>query len=171
MRYTSLTLAAIGLLALGCDQAPTTSPTIGPANIGGGTGVVNRVTASGSDADLIGPGGDANFTFSALKRADGSASGQWTDQFGHGNGGFHAVIDCVHVVGNEAWVSGTITSGNIFGFDLTGFPVGTRVADNGTSANDPPDQISFSFLGDPTPCTDAPGYPLLTKTIGQVNVN
>lgn len=76
----------------------------------------------------------------------------------------------MYVVGNEAWVSGIVTSGNIFGFDLTGFPVGTRVRDNGTSAKDPPDEISFSFLGDPTPCTAAPNYPFLTKTKGQVKV-
>lgn len=85
-------------------------------------------------------------------------------------GGFHAVINCVHVVGNQAWVSGTVTSGNFQGFDLTGLPFITSVVDNGRSANDPPDQISFSFLGDPTPCTAAPILDLNDKTRGQVTV-
>jgi hypothetical protein len=38
------------------------------------------------------------------------------------------------------------------------------------SANDPPDAISFSFIGDPTPCTDAPPRPLFPMTGGQVTV-
>ena len=178
MRTPSFTLAAIGLFVLGCDQSTSTSPSAsspsftpvdGGANVSDNT-IVNRVSASGSDIDAIAPGGDANFSLTALVRADGSVSGQWADEFGHGNGGFHAVIDCVNIVGNQAWVSGIVTSGTAGGTDLTGLPVGTRVADNGTSANDPPDQISFSFLGDPTPCTAAPPYPLLTKTKGQVTV-
>jgi hypothetical protein len=170
MKRTVLALAVIGLPILGCDSSTTTSPTAGTPSFESGSTVVHRVTASGSDADFIGPGGDANFSLVGLLRADGSASGQWTDQFGHGNGGFHAAIDCVHVVGNQAWVSGTVTSGNFQGADLTGLPVITRVADNGRSANDPPDQISFSFLGDPTPCTAAPNLPLFDKTRGQVTV-
>jgi hypothetical protein len=171
MKGTLLPLAAIGLLVLGCDSSKTTSPTDGTPSFGSGSTVVHRVTAGGSDVDLAGPGGDANYSLVGLLRADGSASGQWTDQFGHGNGGFHAAIDCVHVVGNQAWVSGTVTSGNFQGFDLTGLPVITRLADNGRSANDPPDQVSFSFLGDPTPCTAAPPFDLFDKTRGQVTVD
>ena len=169
MRNTSLALAAIGLLVLGCDSS-TTSPTEGTPSFSSGNTVVHQVTASGSDADFFGPGVDASFSLVGLLRADGSASGLWTDQFGHGNGGFHAALDCVHVIGNQAWVSGTITSGNTQGFDLTGLPVIARVVDNGRSANDPPDQITFSFVGDPTPCTAAPLFDLLDKTRGQVTV-
>jgi hypothetical protein len=83
--------------------------------------------------------------------ADGSVSGQYTDRFANGDG-FHAVIDCLVVDGNRVWVSGVITSGRFTDpdtgevFDLAGLDVFTSVQDNGTSANDPVDQISFSFI-------------------------
>ena len=74
-------------------------------------------------------------------------------------------------------MSGVITSGRFTFedgevFDLTGLPVWTRVRDNGTSANDPPDQIGFSIIGDPTPCTDrlVEGFDLLDAPEGQVIV-
>ena len=96
------------------------------------------------------PGCDANFSLTANVFADGSVRGEYTDRFryyGPGDG-FHAKIDCVSVDGNEAWVSGVITSGTSGGFDLTGLYVATRVRDNGTSANDPPDEISLSWISD-----------------------
>lgn len=138
--------------------------------------IVHRVSVGGPDActglGFPHPGCDANFSLTAKQYADGSASGQWTDRFSqaNGGGGFHAVIDCVNVIGNTAWVSGVITHGTFAGQDLTGLPVVTRVRDNGTSANDPPDQISFSFIGNPTPCTVPLNYVLLAAPQGQVKV-
>lgn len=135
--------------------------------------VVHHVNAGGPDACVaIGgdhPGCDGNFSLSAREYSDGRMSGQYTDRLAQGDG-FHAVIDCVEVVGDDAWVSGVITSGTAFGVDLTGQPVATRVRDNGTSANDPPDQISFSFIGDPRPCTLRVPYVLLDAPEGQVSV-
>jgi hypothetical protein len=87
------------------------------------------------------PGCNANFSIEAQQLADGSARGNYTDQFGHGNGGFHAVVDCVSVSGNKAWVSGIVTSGT---YHLGGRIV-TEVVDNGTSAKDPPDTSSYSW--------------------------
>ena len=121
------------------------------------------------------PGCDGNFSLTANVYADGSVRGQYTDRFARGDG-FHAVIDCVSVVDNEAWVSGVITQGTFTDpntgevFDLTGLPVSTKVRDNGTTANDPADQISFSFIGDgfALPCTDHPPYDLLDAPDGQV---
>jgi hypothetical protein len=147
--------------------------------------VVHHVLAGGPDACVaVGaehPGCDGNFSLSAREYADGSVSGQYTDRFSQafGGGGFHAVIDCLSVDGNDAWVSGVITRGTFpLGdgevLDITGFPVAARVRDNGTSANDPPDQISFSNIGDPTPCTDrpteSPFYDLSAVPEGQVKV-
>jgi hypothetical protein len=86
------------------------------------------------------PGCNANFSIEAQQLADGSARGNYTDQFGHGNGGFHAAVDCLYVQGNKAWVSGIITSGW-----NAGYRVLTEVVDNGTSAKDPPDTISYSY--------------------------
>jgi hypothetical protein len=137
--------------------------------------IVHHVSAGGPDAcEAIfntHPGCNGNFSLVGTVKADGSMSGQYTDQFGHGNGGFHAVLDCVSVVGNDAWVSGVITEGNNGTTDLTGLPVATRVRDLGTSANDPPDQISFSWIGDPRPCTLHLNYQLLDAPEGQVTVD
>jgi hypothetical protein len=141
--------------------------------------VVHSVSAGGPDACLTQgfahPGCDGNFTLAARKYANGSMSGEYTDRLSRGDG-FHAVIDCLSVDGADAWVSGVITSGSVGGFDLTGLPIATRVRDNGTSTNDPPDQISYSFIDDFSshgvfqPCTDHPSYDLLDAPQGQVVV-
>ena len=117
----------------------------------------------------LSPGCDANFSLTALEFADGRVIGQYSDRFAGGDG-FHANIDCLSVAGNDAWVSGVITHGFIGDTDLTGLPVATRVRDNGRSANDPADQLSFSFIGDPTSCLDQLDYQLLDVPQGQVVV-
>jgi hypothetical protein len=181
MKTPSITLAALGLFVIACTDGTSTGPAAntgastrptiaGPmATPGDGSGVVHQVSAGGHDLDIAGTT-DANFSLVAIEYGDGSASGQWTDQFGQQEGGFHAEINCLRVVGNQAWVSGTITSGGVPGFSFVGLPVITRVADLGTSANDPPDAISFSFIGNPTPCTAQPNLVLLAMTDGQVSV-
>ena len=142
--------------------------------------IVNRVSVGTPDAclDLAGthPGCDGNFSLTAIKRADGSVSGQYTDRFARGDG-FHAVVDCLVVDGNQAWISGVISRGKFTDpdtgeeFDLAGLNVFTRVQDNGTSANDPPDQISFSFFDtEPIPCTEMFDVDLLDAPDGQVTV-
>jgi len=132
-------------------------------------GVVHQVSVGGPDQDATNHT-DANFSLLAVEHGDGTVTGEWTDQFGQGDGGIHVKVNCLFVQGNEAWISGIISSGNISGFDVTGFPVITRVQDNGKSANDPPDQISFSFVGNATPCTNHPDLPLNPMTNGQVTV-
>ena len=142
--------------------------------------VVHRVSAGGPDAcvefDFPHPGCDGNYSLTASEYADGSVSGQYTDRFAHGDG-FHAVIDCLVVEGNRAWVSGIITSGRFTDpdtgevFDLAGLYVFTSVQDNGTSANDPVDQISLSFIDfEPIPCTEQFDVDLLDAPEGQVRV-
>jgi hypothetical protein len=143
--------------------------------------VVHTVSAGGPDACVAfgaeHPGCDGNFSLTAIQYADGSVSGQYTDRFARGDG-FHAVIDCLVVEGNQAWVSGVITQGTFTDpdtgevFDLAGLYVWTTVVDNGTSANDPVDEISFSFIDVvPTPCTETPDAPLLAAPEGQVTVS
>jgi len=157
---------------LGCEnQSPIDSSIENPTEALSKNNVVHHVSVGGADVCVdisigLKPGCDGNFSLVANEKADGSVKGQYTDQFGNGNGGFQATVNCLSVNGNEAWVSGVITSGNFQGFDLTGFPVITRVADNGTSG----DQISFSFIGNATSCLAEPNLPLLNLT-GQVTVN
>jgi len=132
-------------------------------------GVLHHVSVGGPDQDPTNHT-DANFSLVAIQYGDGSVKGEWTDQFGQGQGGIHVQINCLFVQGNEAWVSGIISSGSFNGADLSGLPVVTRVQDNGKSANDPPDAISFSFIGNATPCTATPNLPLSPMTDGQVTV-
>ena len=154
LRNSTITLASLLMLA----SAPAFAQ-----------GVIHHVSVGGHDQDPAGHT-DANFSLNANQYADGSAKGEWSDQFGQGQGGIHVVIDCLFVQGNEAWVSGFIDHGNVNGVDVTGLPCITRVQDNGKSANDPPDAISFSFIGVATLCTAAPNLPLNPMTDGQVTV-
>jgi hypothetical protein len=171
MRKLTVPLLAVAYLLIGCDS-PTNMPTALKVPtlslaVGNGNGVQHRVSVGSHD--FSDPGQDANFSLIAIQKADGSVSGQWSDQFGHGNGGIHVEINCLEVVGNQAWISGVITKA--FDETLVGVRTGTRVADNGTSANDPPDQISFSIIGALFDCHARRNYPLFDLSGGEVKVD
>ena len=134
--------------------------------------VIHRAHAGGPDIceSQDNPiGCNANFSLVALEMANGRIKGQFTDQFGGGDG-FHAVIDCLVVDGQDAWVSGWVTSGSLSDLDLEGFPVWAQVVDMGTSQNDTPDRISFSFIGSFIPCTEKPQGGTFAVPQGQVRV-
>jgi hypothetical protein len=145
--------------------------TLTPAALGNGR-VIHKVSVGSADV-VPPPGTDANFSLSATQDADGTVRGQWGDTvFGRS---FHAIalhvdIDCLVVVGSDAWVSGIIARPAV----LAGLRANARVRDTGTSANDPPDQISLTFFPpaiDPgVTCEDQPDLPLLDLVNGQVNV-
>ena len=170
----------VALLAVACNEpsAPAASRTSQPsagsisASSVSNSGVLHRVSVGGSDQDAA-LNTDANFSLVAIQKGDGSVSGEWSDQFGQGQGGIHVDVNCLLVVGNQAWIGGIIRSGSTGqgGVDLSGLPALTRVADLGKSANDPADAISFSFIGLAVPCNAAPNLPLLAMTGGQVTVN
>lgn len=118
--------------------------------------IINSVHAGGSDIEDpnipgSGPGFDKNYSLVAFKRADGTASGKLVDRFAGGGGlGLKANIDCVHVVGNTAWLSGVLTQGGFLDEDgnyvsIVGWYARTRVQDNGIN-NDPanPDRVAFT---------------------------
>ena len=161
-----------GVLVLAACSAPTDPPAsasavavCGDAAVKGGN-IVHRVTGGGSD--FGGPGFDANWSLVAMQYADDIVKGHLTDAFGHGNGGIHVEIDCLEVDGNEAWASG-IAKGGIY----DGRTWLARVQDNGTSANDPADLISFSVLTAETSTVDCHARPLLEqfpRQKGQVKV-
>jgi hypothetical protein len=152
---TSFAMLATGLALAGAAWA--------------GKPVVHSVSAGGPDlcSGIAGkPGCNGNYSIVAKQFADGTVKGQYTDQFGHGNGGFHARVDCLSVVGNNAWIGGVITSGT---YGAIGQRIVTRVQDNGTSAKDPPDKISYSYLSNVS-CTTHFLTPLVATPQGQVKV-
>jgi hypothetical protein len=82
VRLSVLTMAAALALIL-ATMAAAKSP------------IVHRVHVGGPDACAafgLSPGCDANFTLTAIEYADGSVSGQFTDQWGGGLGG----LSCRH---------------------------------------------------------------------------
>lgn len=146
--------------------------------------IVNVVHAGGSDVqdpDLpgSGPGFDKNYSLVAFKFADGTARGKLIDRYAGGGGlGLKGDIDCVHVVGNTAWLSGVITQGQTLDadgnpVDITGYYVRTRVQDNGDNT-DPanPDRVAFTQFRNsaPFPCANMFGSAFWDMPGGQVNI-
>lgn len=179
MRTKALALCLAAVLAVSCSDQPTSPTTLtdgAPAptlNVGP---VVHHVSMGGNDvcAGLGLPNGcDANFSLTAKSFADGSVKGQWNDTFAGGGEGIHVAVDCLNVVGNGAVIGGVITNGQVGGVDVSGQRALTAVVDNGTSANDPPDQLSFSFFPTGTlSCTTLVplNFPLVNLGSGQVKV-
>jgi hypothetical protein len=137
----------------------------------GGSPIVHKVSAGGPDiCTAIGgkPGCNGNYSLQAKQRANGKVTGQYTDQFGHGNGGFHATIDCLYVSGNTAWISGIVKSGTF----NKGGRILTEVRDLGKSAKDPPDQISYSYaVAMNFDCRTHPALAMFNTPQGQVKVS
>jgi hypothetical protein len=141
--------------------------------------VTHHVSVGGPDI-ILPPGSDANFSLVANMDASGNVSGQWQDTFGkdvNGNsiGKIHVDVDCLEILppGNAAIIGGVIKHGSWFGVDVSGQRAVTKVVDNGKSANDPPDQISYSYFGTAYgTCGNytVANFPLLDLTRGQVTV-
>ena len=152
MKYVLLvfTLALLIPFTTGCDQAAPTDDVLALTAPTANARIVHRVSAGGADvceAVSLPTGCDANFSLSARVDANGNARGQWQDTFSGGGLGQHTAIDCVNIQGNVAVIGGVITRGtDSEGNDLTGFRSITAVVDNGTSQQDPPDQISTSIF-------------------------
>ncbi len=172
----------LGVFVTGCgdEAAPTDSSIENPNGVLSKGRVIHHVSLGGADiCEALGlpPGCDANFSLTANMKADGSVSGQWQDTFAGGGEGIHVAIDCINVIGNGAIVGGVITHGTANGVDVSGQYAITAVVDNGTSANDPKDQMSFSyfpainFFGTEN-CSELTldDFTLLNLTNGQVKV-
>jgi hypothetical protein len=172
MTRTTLSLVALSLISVGCSAPDATAPAANTESatpeFASGSRVIHR--ASVGSHDFTPPGVDANFSLIALQRANGTVTGQYNDQFGHGNGGVHADVDCLRVVGNKAWIGGLVKNGQ-----FEGERVVTEVEDNGTSTNEPPDRISFSIInpaqfGLSEDCRLLPELPLFPLQGGEVKV-
>jgi len=112
-------------------------------------GIIHHVSAGGNDicAGLGDPNGcDKNYSLVANMRADGTVKGQLIDMWPGDYGGLHVDIECLIVEGNMAKLAGTIKRGRSEDIDLTGWYLVAFLKDNGTSNNETPDQIAFSFI-------------------------
>jgi len=182
MRRFVLHLAPLVVLAACADQAVTpTSPSEGLRIEADKGPIVHKVSVGGPDQCLwLGyahPGCDGNFSIIAIQRADGSVTGQMTDQYGPADG-LHAEIDCllVDVIPGrttlEAWVGGVVTRPA----NQAGHRIIARMRDNGTSMKDPlPDAISRGVVdpeeeGASSNCQDKPAIGLGRVPQGQVTI-
>ena len=133
-------LSIVGLL--GCEpivQPEGNSPNL--ASNGGAGRVVEQVTGSGH---FTRGGQLRTFSFSAVKRADGTVTGEW-QRFNRALGAkAHGDVTCFSIAGNQAWLGGGVER-------TTTIPgeVGWTVVDNGQGANSPADQISLQNVGGP----------------------
>jgi len=172
------------IFATGCneDAAPTDSNNNNQSSVLSKGRVLHHVSVGGADACAafnLPPGCDGNWSLVANMKDDGSVTGQWQDTFAGGGEGIHVAIDCMNINVDENWaiVGGVITHGTAGGEDVSGQYAITAVRDNGTSANDPDDQISFSyfpamaFFGTED-CSELTldDFTLLNLTTGQVKV-
>jgi len=149
-----MSATVLGLFALGCEE-PAEVPTTGQSEISSPSAlsknnVIQHASLGGADiCEALGmpTGCDANFSLVANEKANSGVSGQWQDTFAGGGEGIHVAVDCMNIVGgNFAIIGGVVTHGTAGGVDVSGRRAVTAVVDNGTSANDPADQLSFSFF-------------------------
>jgi hypothetical protein len=165
MMRDRILLILTSAVAFACSESgvPPTAQSDGPTlQAIEGNPVVHQASVGSPDiCTPVGdkPGCDANFSLTALQRADGSVTGEWVDRTSqvNGGGGVHVVVNCLNVIGNRAYLSGVITQG---GSDQIGQLALTKVVDNGSSTKDPPDEISFTinFPGLTTDCNGAPAF-------------
>lgn len=158
-------ILVVAVLAAGCEgTTPTPTEPAAPLTVAApsmavaANRVVHQVTAGTPDlCESTGrkTGCDANYSLTALVRADGTVSGQYEDASPGGGHSLHIAVDCAKIVGNVAVVGGVITKGVEWGPFSPGNRVWTEVVDNGTSKQDPPDQISYTYPAGTYTCADA----------------
>ncbi len=153
-------LALLGLAAVfvaACDAPSSTQPSLGSTldpdgNVVATDGVTASATGSGH-VHIPGDGSIRKFTVSAVKRANGTVSGQYDLESGPSDLlrdfgispaliALHGTITCMTVVGNSAYLGGTVdhfkNADLFFGPEMTG--VAIELIDH--SAEGLPDEIS-----------------------------
>jgi len=115
------------------------------------------------------PGGRVTYGFTAQIDAAGVVTGQ--AEFQHRDSGItnHVVINCLTVVGNTAWLGGTITISS--DPTLVGVEIVWEVQDNGQGNAASPDQVSnVQPEVAPGTCNSQPALGLIPWTHGKVQV-
>ena len=167
-------MAALAVvLTFGCTDQPLTRPdalSVSP-NFNAG-GVTERATGSGHFDDFRFPPDEElrTFSFTALAKAGGGTTGQWELQNRNFPVRIHGVVECISVIGNEAWFAGTTTlsddEANV------GVVRAFRVVDNGEGGTSAPDEISFAPAWPSAQdwCDDTPGIATWPIEAGNVQV-
>ena len=102
------------------------------------------VASTSGSGQLDQPGGFRNFTWNAIKYADGSVKGVAENNNRLQDRRDHIEVTCLVVSGNHAWVGGTVThSNNDANVGLVGV---WYVEDNGEGKNAATDRISLFWF-------------------------
>lgn len=99
------------------------------------------------------------FAFQAQEREDGSVDGSGLLQFPN-DLRIHYAIDCLNVDGSMAIMSGTMTSVDLPGVDVSAYvggPFYFRVIDNGEGDGNPADQMTYFLFDLPEYAAEFPG--------------
>lgn len=125
-------LSAATLLA--CNGEGMSAPGPEPA-FSAGAGVSAAATGSGH---LIQANGELRkFTFAAIRHGNGSISGQFNLVAGNADLVAHGTVTCMTVIGNQAWIGGTLDRNSIGAPFTHGW---WRAVDN--AGSNAPDEIS-----------------------------
>jgi hypothetical protein len=128
----------LGITALMASIAAMVAIVV-PATPAAPNGVVASATGSGH---MIRSGFNRTFAFSAVKRADGTVTGQLQLNSRSLDVVVHIRIDCLRIEGNKAHMSGIVTRSSNPAEGVVGELNRLVVEDNGEGANAPPDMIS-----------------------------
>jgi hypothetical protein len=153
MRTLVVTIAAATLLAVLVSVG-----TAGPVYLVSGGGTVEYAGALNSHA------------FTAQIDADGNVRGQAEFQLRYIGTTIHAEVNCLDVVGNDAWIGGTITRSSKPAVVGLGLDILFRVQDNGEDDAPPADMTSQLLWGAVPSCNTTPPLGLIGWTNGNVQV-
>ena len=102
--------------------------------------------------------------------ADGQVRGQAEFQLRFIDATVHAELNCLEVVGNDAWIGGTITHSSNPAVVGPGLGILFRVQDNGEGDGSPADMTSPLVWGAVPLCNTTPPMSLIEWTNGNVRV-
>lgn len=155
MNTSSRLLIVVCAATVACRDPSTAVPPAPPASLVTPTahtsagGVALSVTGSGHVLrNLTGEAELTTFSYSAIRRIDGTTSGQYQYNFRAADFFVHGSVTCVTAAGNTAWIGGVIDrikSDDPADQSLVGTDIWWRVTDNGQGAGDPPD-LTTSLL-------------------------
>lgn len=163
-------LTLIGLVLTACNQTPLEPQEAAYAIDGPATSQIsltNVVQSVSGNAHVVDEARRLTVTFNIRKHADGSVDG-WYNASVRGPGGADIKVrmDCLHVVGNQAWAGGTIMEA--VNPDNIGRPVSMRFVDNGEGAKALPDE--FGGIWEYYDCAAEPDLSTRQVIIGNLHV-
>lgn len=174
MRKTLLTVLAAGLALMGLGPTactdneaplkPQTTADLADASPFG----MDMIQSVSGNGHLVDAQVERTVTFNIRKRADGTVEG-WYHSVARGPGGAHirVSVECLHVVGDQAWATGTIVAAE--NPDNIGRPYSVRFVDNGEGAGAEPDEIGVERFAD-YDCTTEPDIALRQLTMGNIQI-